>query len=100
MTDIEIRTNTPNIKEVIAFISNLIKSRKPDDSIEQDSKVAYQIVTIYSLENSDDLCKDKELDNLISIAGGLEIPNGTMAQREEDWVKINHLLHTLQTRYL
>lgn len=100
MTDIEIRTNTPNIKEVIAFISNLIKSRKPDDSIEQDSKVAYQIVTIYSLENSDDLCKDKELDNLISIAGGLEIPNGTMTQREEDWAKIDDLLHTLQTRYL
>lgn len=100
MKNYTLNSNTPNIKEVIAFISNLIKSRKPDASIEQDSKVAYQIVTIYSLENSDDLCKDKELDNLISISGGLEIPNGTMTQREEDWAKIDDLLHTLQTRYL
>lgn len=100
MTDNKLSTNKPNIKELIIFISSLLNSRKPDDSIVRDSKVAYQIVTIYSLENSDDLCKDEELDNLVSIAGGLEIPNGTMIQRNKDWADINDLLQILKTRYL
>lgn len=100
MTDITLSSNKPNIQEVINFILSNLDSRKAEHSIEQDSKIAYRITTIYSLENSIVLCKDKELDRLVSIAGGLEIPNGTMVKRNKDWAEINELIKTLQARYL
>ncbi len=71
-------TGNPNLAEVLQFIDSALLHGESTDT-------AYTIAGLMSLYNIDELRENKALDELIRIAGGLEIPSTSIAAVADTW---------------
>jgi hypothetical protein len=65
---------------------------------EDDTNIAYSIAGLYSLANIDELRVDPDLEDVLGLAGSLEIPEGSQASRDHDWHELRASLERLRAR--
>jgi hypothetical protein len=82
----------PSVKDVVSYIDQQLVR---DD---EDWRIAYSIAGLHSLPNIDDLREDSDLDDIVGLAGSLEIPNGSQSSRGRDWDDLRAAVNRLRAR--
>lgn len=82
----------PTLLNVVAYIDEQLA--RGDD----DTSIAYSIAGLYALANIDKLRVDPDLDDVLGLAGSLEIPGGSQASRDHDWHELRASLDRLRAR--
>jgi hypothetical protein len=83
---------TPTLRDILIYIDQQL-ARNDDDY-----KIAYSIAGLYSLPNIDRLRDDADLEDVLGLAGSLEIPRGSKASRDYDWRELRASLDRLRAR--
>ncbi len=88
--------SNPTIEEIILRIRKYLKLRHNSDSVKADADFACKITYFVAYDNSDELLKNGFLGDIFSIASRLEVPTGTLKERESSWLRIERLLRKLE----
>jgi hypothetical protein len=82
----------PTLRDVVAYIDEQLARD------EDDARIAYSIAGLYSLPGIDRLRDDPDLDDVLGLAGSLEIPRGTKVSRDNHWRELRASLDRLRAR--
>ena len=82
----------PTLLNVVAYIDEQLARR------DEDAGIAYSIAGLYSLANIDKLRMDPDLNDVLALAGSLEILEGSQESRDHDWHELRASLERLRAR--